>query len=186
MVAGCRRPSTHRLTCRDVLRKDRIGTALANRSPASPCRPHGPRRNGQSATSSSGELVSRRGGCSHFLGGLESCQHSSRRYPPDLRERAVRMVAEISDQHDSEWAPSVTWSWARARASRTAAATMRWLSTLNNSKFGTIWGPQMPREQVPSVRHGLPIGVQIPARMDRWSRRSPRRAPADGEPRRGW
>jgi transposase len=29
---------------------------------------------------------------------------STRRYPPELRERAVRMVAEISDQHDSEWA----------------------------------------------------------------------------------
>ena len=29
---------------------------------------------------------------------------SSRRYPPELRERAVRMVAEISDQHASEWA----------------------------------------------------------------------------------
>ena len=29
---------------------------------------------------------------------------SSRRYPPELRERAVRMVAEISDQHESEWA----------------------------------------------------------------------------------
>jgi transposase len=29
---------------------------------------------------------------------------TSRRYPPELRERAVRMVAEISDQHDSEWA----------------------------------------------------------------------------------
>ena len=29
---------------------------------------------------------------------------SSRRYPPELRERAVRMVAEIADQHDSEWA----------------------------------------------------------------------------------
>jgi transposase len=29
---------------------------------------------------------------------------SSRRYPPELRERAVRMIAEISDQHDSEWA----------------------------------------------------------------------------------
>ena len=38
-----------------------------------------------------------------FLGGLESCQHSSRRYPPD-QERAVRMVAEISDEHGSEWA----------------------------------------------------------------------------------
>jgi transposase len=29
---------------------------------------------------------------------------SSRRYPPELRERAVRMVAEISDEHSSEWA----------------------------------------------------------------------------------
>jgi transposase len=29
---------------------------------------------------------------------------SSRRYPPELRERAVRIVAEISDQHESEWA----------------------------------------------------------------------------------
>ncbi|MGA7135404.1 MAG: IS3 family transposase [Mycobacterium sp.] len=29
---------------------------------------------------------------------------TSRRYPPELRERAVRMVVEISDQHDSEWA----------------------------------------------------------------------------------
>src|SRR6201990_2722245 len=29
---------------------------------------------------------------------------SSRRYPLELRERAVRMVAEISGQHDSEWA----------------------------------------------------------------------------------
>jgi transposase len=28
---------------------------------------------------------------------------SRRRYPPELRERAVRMVAEISGQHDSEW-----------------------------------------------------------------------------------
>lgn len=29
---------------------------------------------------------------------------TSRRYPPELRERAVRMVAEIRDQHESEWA----------------------------------------------------------------------------------
>ena len=29
---------------------------------------------------------------------------SSRRYPSELRERAVRMVAEIRGQHDSEWA----------------------------------------------------------------------------------
>ena len=30
--------------------------------------------------------------------------NSSRRYPPELRERAVRMVAEISGQLESEWA----------------------------------------------------------------------------------
>ena len=28
----------------------------------------------------------------------------NQRYPSELRERAVRMVAEISDQHESEWA----------------------------------------------------------------------------------
>jgi transposase len=27
-----------------------------------------------------------------------------RRYPPELKERAVRMVAEIRADHDSEWA----------------------------------------------------------------------------------
>ena len=30
--------------------------------------------------------------------------NSLRRYPPELRARAVRMVAEITDQHESEWA----------------------------------------------------------------------------------
>ncbi len=29
---------------------------------------------------------------------------TSRRYPPELRERAVRMVAEIRADHGSEWA----------------------------------------------------------------------------------
>jgi transposase len=29
---------------------------------------------------------------------------SSRRYPAELRERAVRMVAEVRGDHDSEWA----------------------------------------------------------------------------------
>ena len=29
---------------------------------------------------------------------------TSRRYPPELRERAVRMVAEIRGDHESEWA----------------------------------------------------------------------------------
>jgi transposase len=28
----------------------------------------------------------------------------SRKYPPELRERAVRMVAEIRGEHESEWA----------------------------------------------------------------------------------
>lgn len=29
---------------------------------------------------------------------------SSKKYPPHLKEQAVRMVAEIRDDHDSEWA----------------------------------------------------------------------------------
>jgi len=29
---------------------------------------------------------------------------SSRRYPPELRERAVRMVAEVTPNYDSQWA----------------------------------------------------------------------------------
>jgi transposase len=29
--------------------------------------------------------------------------NTSRKYPPELRERAVRMVAEIREQHESEW-----------------------------------------------------------------------------------
>jgi len=28
----------------------------------------------------------------------------SRKYPPELKERAVRMVAEIRGEHESEWA----------------------------------------------------------------------------------
>jgi transposase len=30
--------------------------------------------------------------------------NTSKRYPPELKERAVRMVAEIRGEHDSEWA----------------------------------------------------------------------------------
>ena len=30
--------------------------------------------------------------------------NTSRRYPPELRERAVRMVAEVRSEHVSEWA----------------------------------------------------------------------------------
>ena len=29
---------------------------------------------------------------------------TSKRYPPELRERAVRMVAEIAGDHESQWA----------------------------------------------------------------------------------
>lgn len=30
--------------------------------------------------------------------------NTSKRYPPELRQRAVRMVAEVRADHDSEWA----------------------------------------------------------------------------------
>jgi len=28
---------------------------------------------------------------------------TSRRYPPELKERAIRLVGEVRDQYDSEW-----------------------------------------------------------------------------------
>jgi transposase len=30
--------------------------------------------------------------------------NTSRRYPPELKQRAVRMVGEIRDDHESDWA----------------------------------------------------------------------------------
>jgi transposase-like protein len=50
---------------------------------------------------------------------------SSRRYPPELRERAVRMVAEISDQHDSEWA--AISEGARLLGVATAETVRKWV-----------------------------------------------------------
>jgi transposase len=34
--------------------------------------------------------------------------NTNRRYPPELRERAVRMVAEVLPEHESEWAAMVS------------------------------------------------------------------------------
>jgi hypothetical protein len=33
-----------------------------------------------------------------------SSGNTSERYPPELKERAVRMVAEVRGDHESEWA----------------------------------------------------------------------------------
>ena len=40
------------------------------------------------------------------------------RYPPELRERAVRMVAEVRPEYPSEWAAIGRWrpSWGSGRA----------------------------------------------------------------------
>ena len=42
---------------------------------------------------------------SYFVGSMGVMPaDSSRRYSPELREREVEMVAEVSDQHESDWA----------------------------------------------------------------------------------
>ena len=33
------------------------------------------------------------------------------------------------------------------------------VTLLNDAKLGTIWGPQVPREQFPGVGEGLPVGM---------------------------
>jgi transposase len=38
------------------------------------------------------------------MSGSRSSRGGSKRYPPELKERAVRMVGEIRADHDSEWA----------------------------------------------------------------------------------
>lgn len=50
---------------------------------------------------------------------------ASKRYPPELRERAVRTVVEISDQHDSEWA--AICEVARLLGVGTAETVRRWV-----------------------------------------------------------
>ena len=59
---------------------------------------------------------------------------SSRRYPPELRERAVRMVAEISDQHDSEW------------AAISELATAEWVDWFNHRRLYEYCGDVPPVE----------------------------------------
>ncbi len=50
---------------------------------------------------------------------------SSKRYPPELRERAVRMVADISDQDKSEW--TAITEGAGLLSIGTAKTVRRWL-----------------------------------------------------------
>jgi hypothetical protein len=46
-------------------------------------------------------------------------------YPSGLRERAVRMVAAISDQHTAEWAAISSCRAARCRHGETASKWVR-------------------------------------------------------------
>jgi len=46
---------------------------------------------------------------------------STKRHPPELKQRAVLMVAEIAGQHDSEWAAMGRVASARGRDGRDGA-----------------------------------------------------------------
>ena len=63
---------------------------------------------------------------------------SSRRYPPELRERAVRMVAEISGQHDSEWA--AISEVARLLGVGTAETVRKWVSLSRDRRWFATGG----------------------------------------------
>ena len=50
---------------------------------------------------------------------------TSKRYPPELRERAVRMVGEIAGDHESHWAAMV--EVARLLGIGTAETVRKWV-----------------------------------------------------------
>ncbi len=64
---------------------------------------------------------------------------SSRRYPPELRERAVRMVAEIRGQHDSEWA--AISEVARLLGVGCAETVRKLLEPMRTSTATPLWPP---------------------------------------------
>jgi transposase-like protein len=62
--------------------------------------------------------------------------NTSRRYPPGLKERAVRMVAEISDEHDSDWAAmnKVNYEVARPRV-RSSTTSSPYVVSSSSRRF---------------------------------------------------
>jgi transposase len=59
----------------------------------------------------------------------------SRRYPPELGERAVRMVAEVRGDHGSEWA--AMREVAQLLGVKTPETVRQWVP----SGPGRCWGP---------------------------------------------
>jgi transposase-like protein len=77
---------------------------------------------------------------------------SSRRYPPELRERAVRMVAEISDQHESQWV--AMGEVARLLGVGTAERVRKWVRQSQVDAGALTRGESDRRLQI----HGPPFG----------------------------
>jgi transposase len=87
---------------------------------------------------------------------------SSRRYPPELRERAVRIVAEISDHHDSEW--GAISEVARLLGVGCAETVRKWVRRHRPGQ-GLPTSPLSPTPRLA----GFWVGGSLPRWPPRWS-----------------
>ncbi len=71
---------------------------------------------------------------------------SSRRYPPELRERAVRMVAEIRGQHDSDKTELIKPGKPWRSIEDVELATARWVDWFNHRRLYQYCGDVPPVE----------------------------------------
>jgi transposase len=102
---------------------------------------------------------------------------SSRRYPPELRERVVRMVAEISGQRDSEWA--AISEVARLLWVGCAETVRKWVRQAHVRAAHRVGALAIPRRRRADVTEGIRTGTG-PPRSSGW-RCCPWQAVAEGD-----
>ena len=74
--------------------------------------------------------------------------NTSRRYPPELKARAVRMVAEIRGDHDSEWA---AMSSIAAKVGCTTETQRRWCREEASRRAGPAAQAASDRDRVKAL-----------------------------------
>ena len=106
--------------------------------------------------------------------------NTTRRYPPELKERAVRMVGEIMPEHESEWA-------AMSRVAEllgvgSAEAVRKWVRRAEVARTSRADHPR-PHLTRHSQAQQVATKINYRARRGGFGLRPPLLAPAHGEGR---